>query len=115
MNHFIRIFIAQGRLDLVASKALDPLKLQRAVVDQPSGELLSAGPQAGHQIASIETPPDFDDPRREQALSPLDDGPLRPIVHEDIALRSWVKGNPVLPAAQGFPLGKNQRADLLSL
>ena len=90
MNHFIRIFIAQGRFDLIASKAFDFFKFCSAVIDQPPGELFSTRSQAGDQIPPIESPPDFHHAGWEQTLSFLDDGLLRPVVHDDIAL--WVLG-----------------------
>ncbi len=102
MNHFVRIFIAQGRIYLIATKAFDFFKFCSAVIDQPSGELFPTRSQAGDQIPSIESPPDFYYARWEQTLSFLNDGLLRPLVHDDIPFGFWVKSNPMFPTAQGF-------------
>src|SRR5512137_3004597 len=115
MNDLITIFVSQSRFDLMASKALDFFKLRSAVINQPPGELSPTRTQAGNQIPPIESPSDFCHAGGKQTLSFLNDGLLCSIIHDDVALRFRVEGNPMFPATQGFSFRKNQRPDLFSL
>src|SRR4030042_2676455 len=115
MNHFVRIFIAQSCFNLIASKPFDFFKFCRIVIDQPPGELFATRAQTGDQVPSMKAPSDFHDAGWEQTLSLLDDGFLRPIIHDDLPLWFWIKSNPMFPTAQGFTFREDQCPDLLPL
>ena len=115
MNDLVVILVTQDLLDLRGFQAHDLSDLIGGVVDQPLGNRVSQGIDAGDRVSKDEISLDLRDAGGKEALAVPDDGLLRAFIDENPSPRTQGKCDPVFPAVQVFRRGQKKGSRLLAV
>src|SRR5438445_5890680 len=109
VDHLVAALVAEQALDVARMRALDPLELRRAVVDQAARELAPVGAEAAHAVPHAEAAHDRTHARREEAPAALGERALGARVEVEVTRGVERVGDPVLAVREAVTVGEEQR------
>ena len=111
MNDFVVGPVAEQVLELVAAGTLDAAEFGGRIIGQPTGDLLAAGIEDGHDVSLAKVALDARDADGQEASARFDQGAGGAGVDLETSARRGRKTGPAFARGKALALGQNERAE----